>query len=219
MSCINHRHLSIAAALLALGVVAAPLSGAVAAEPTTGTYAMGGLGASWLRDAGISGSGVNSSVGSDRGWTGLGALGYGFGNGVRLEGELGFRHNHADSGGSMDATSLMGNALYDFQTNSPFTPYVGGGVGAVRVQPNNLVMPGFSATIDDGETVPAWQAMAGVAYDLNPNWKLDLGYRYLETANAGFTDSRGRGVDGEYRDHSVLLGLRYAFTPGGSSAK
>jgi OOP family OmpA-OmpF porin len=219
MSRINHRSLSLAAALLALGAIAAPLSGARAAEPTAGTYAMGGLGASWLRDSGLSGSGVSRSVDFDRGWTGLGAVGHGFGNGVRLEAELGFRHNRADSGGSMDATSVMGNALYDFQTSGPFTPYVGAGLGAVRVQPNNLVVPGFSATIDDGETVPAWQAIAGVAYDLNPNWKLDLGYRYLETADAGFTDSQGRGVDGEYRDHSLLLGLRYAFGPGGSMAK
>ena len=81
----------IAAALLA------STSGLALAQQTSGPYV--GIGGGWnmVRDSDISGSGISSEAEFDHGWAALGTVGYGFGNGLRVELELGYRDNDIDS--------------------------------------------------------------------------------------------------------------------------
>jgi len=188
------------------------------AQQTSGWYLGGGLGANWLRDADVGGSGVaNSKAEFDRGWAGAAAVGYGLGNGFRLEGELGYRSNDVDKvggasgGGDVSQWSLMGNALYDIQTGTAFTPYVGVGLGGVRIDVDGGRTFTGGRTINDDDTVFAYQGILGVAYSLAPQWKLDLSYRYFASLDPSFKTNDNLKVDGENRNHTVLLGLRYEF--------
>jgi hypothetical protein len=92
---LHHRvtHHAIAAALALTLASAVP----AAAQQTSGLYVLGGLGINWLQDSDVKGGAVNSKVDFDHGLAGIAALGYGLGNGLRLEGELGYRRNDVDS--------------------------------------------------------------------------------------------------------------------------
>lgn len=133
----------------------------------------------------------------------------------------------------MTAYSFMANGYVDLGTFAGFTPYVGAGAGYSYVRwsdldsnyycvGNNCGGTGFAGQSKNSGTTDwrfTWQAMAGVAYAINRNLKLDVGYRYrqIEQGNmfkwdgaslaAGATG--GQGVDGDLRQHEVRVGLRY----------
>jgi len=203
----------VAAILAATALVPAELS----AQQTNGWYVGGGLGLNWLRDADVQGGAVNSKAEFNTGGAGILSLGYGLGNGFRLEGELGYRRNSVDKvagvdgDGNVSQWSMMGNALYDFNTGTAFTPYVGAGLGGVRVNVNDARTFTGGRTIDDSDTVFAYQGIAGIAYSIAPQWKVDLGYRYFASADPSFKTNDNVKVDGENRNHTVLLSLRYEF--------
>jgi len=104
----------------------------------------------------------------------------------------------------------MGNALYDFNLKGPLQPYVGGGLGVARLDASGATQA-TGATINDTDTAFAWQAMVGVAYALNENMKLTLGYRYFAVPDASFSSSAGTSFDPDYASHDVLFGFRYSF--------
>lgn len=197
---------ALATALIGVASVA---SSAVAQDTTPGGYVLGGAGLSLLSNAATRGS-VNATHEFDPGWMGLGAIGHAFENGFRLEGELGFRRNNVDNGpGSAQAWTVMGNALYDFRTGSRFTPYVGVGIGGARLRFDNV--SAGATSIDDSDTVLAYQGLAGITYRLDSNIRLDLGYRYLGTDKPSFRTRAGGSAESEYDDHAIVLGLRYRF--------
>src|SRR5690349_14159211 len=72
------------------------VSGAAMAQQTSGFYLGIGGGANWARDSDINGGAINTKAEYDTGWAALGTVGYGFGNGLRLELELGYRDNDVD---------------------------------------------------------------------------------------------------------------------------
>ena len=100
--------------------------------------------------------------------------------------------------------SFMANAYFDYLTCTPWTPYVGAGMGVSYLK------------VDDGYYAKSvytlgWQVMGGVTYDINSHWTLDLGYRYADLG-------RVRGHFGEdfvnkvyARDHEIMFGARYEF--------
>ena len=202
------RRLSLLAAVLAASALA-PLE--ASAQQTSGWYVGGGLGANWLRDSDVGGGGVATSKAEfDTGWAGILSGGYGLGNGIRLELELGYRNNDVDkvagTSGRGDVTqwSLMGNAIYDFATGTAFTPYVGIGLGGVRVDVDGGGTFAGGRTISDDDTVFAYQGLLGVAYAIAPQWKLDLGYRYFASADPSFKTNDNLKVDAE-----ECFGLRW----------
>lgn len=99
--------------------------------------------------------------------------------------------------------SVMANAYFDYLTCTPWTPYVGAGIGSAYLK------------ADNGEQAKsvynlAWQVMAGLTYDINSHWTLDAGYRYADLGrirkNSG--DSVAKLTA---RDHEIMLGVRYTF--------
>ena len=162
-------------ALLAATVLAAaPV--AAQAQAVSGLYIGAGAGVNFMQDqrinqtrfpqvAGVPVSATNitgsRSVGMGAGFTGVVAIGYGLGNGLRLELEGGFKQNRfkdaggngqvgrAGFGGDEYKYTGMVNALYDFDPALiglgafPIVPYVGVGVGYAWAQHKNARILGF----------------------------------------------------------------------------
>jgi OOP family OmpA-OmpF porin len=151
--------------------------------------------------------------------------GYEFQSGVRLEGETVYRRHDEKSATSLGVTSpthgnidniaIMGNALYDFNNATKFTPYVGAGVGAARLHLddfNAVGTPGLSAS----DWRLAYQGIAGVRYTIDPHWSASLDYRYFATTDPRFSGTVGgapSGLKTEYNTHNVMLGVAYHFAP------
>jgi outer membrane protein OmpA-like peptidoglycan-associated protein len=152
----------------------------------------------------------------------------------RAEGEIAYRDNNvskitespavapcfsAGCPGTGDISSLafMANGYYDFLNSSAFTPYIGGGVGAARVSLNSV---GITAPVHASISADSWQfayqAIAGVRYSFNPNWSLNLDYRYFSTLDPKFSGSFGGthfSQTTQYHTHNIMLGLAYHFVP------
>lgn len=73
----------------------------------------------------------------------------------------------------------MLNAYYDFRNGSPFTPYIGGGIGVTYRQLSLAtdLDPGTPRTEKQWDFVAA--ATAGVSYDITDDVVWDTSYRYL----------------------------------------
>jgi len=142
----------------------------------------------------------------------------------------------SEDGADAAALSFMVNGYVDLGTYVGITPYVGGGLGYTYVDWGSLasntycVEPGgtcpvpalVASTESDGEQ--SWRftyaLMAGLAYDLSQNLKVDVGYRYRHvdggpmfafdpaTIAAGATGTQGE--DPGFATHEVRVGVRYA---------
>lgn len=130
---------------------------------------------------------------------------------------------------SIRSTVVLANGYFDLGTWYGFTPFVGAGVGGAFHQFHNLQdfgtgggAGGYGIAPDSSMTQLAWALMAGVAYSIAPNWKFELGYRYLDM---GHVTSNGIVCQpatscGTYpletqsfhmASHDVRIGLRYVF--------
>ena len=190
-------------ALLAATVLAAPI--AAKAEAISGLYIGAGAGANYLQDetlksvgfpqAGIrqtslTGRGLASTkVKSDVGPIGVVSVGYGLGNGLRVEIEGNYRSNRFNklSGGGLSGFNSargderkyggMLNVLYDFDPNvlglgffpAAITPYVGLGAGYVWAQDQNTsftgnIGPTVGFPVGGRESVRTNQGQGAFAY-------------------------------------------------------
>lgn len=114
------------------------------------------------------------------------------------------------------AWTLMLNGYYDFGTWSNFTPYVGAGIGvaSLRVADYKSSLAGSYVFGSHTENNFAWNLMAGAAFDVSDNLKVDANYRFTSLGSA---ETGGVvGVPGEnpvkYEDlyaHDFRVGLRY----------
>lgn len=186
-----------------------------------GFYVSGNVGVNWQKDHDFDGpGGVDVDVESDPGYVLSVAVGHDYGAltsniNLRAEAELSYRNNEVDSvdvaggsGGSdgeASATALMFNGFLDFKTNSRITPFVGLGVGVARVEFDDYSQ-GSTNVLDDEDTVFAWQAAVGAAYEVTNSFDVTAEYRYFNT-----TDADVDGEDVEYLTHSVMIGGRYRF--------
>lgn len=102
--------------------------------------------------------------------------------------------------------SLMANAYFDYLTCTPWTPYVGAGMGAAYLKYNRDNGADKKTTYNF-----AWQVMGGVTYDINANWTLDAGYRYADLGQIRKNYGDGAIAKVKVRDHEILFGARYTF--------
>ena len=84
-----------------------------------------------------------------------------------------------------------------------FKPYIGAGIGYSWLDFSVTAM-GSKRTEKDKDL--SWNAGLGVAYELNDNVDLTLGYRYEDLGKI----KKGEGKIG-FTNHKVSLGLRYTF--------
>ncbi len=114
-----------------------------------------------------------------------------------------------DDSASADLTVTGGfaNLIYDFEFDTPYSLYLGAGVGYGQIE-----VEYDGATGDD--EVFLWQIRAGLGYELSENTVLDLGYRFIDAESAAFEDD---GIDLDVSGevdvavHALTAGLRYRF--------
>ena len=214
-------------ALLAATVMVAPV--AAKAQAINGLYIGAGVGANFEQSGtlsraqfpalgvvqtggapGVGGSGVSF----DTGFVALGSVGYGLGNGLRVEVEGNFRTNkfshlsngplRAAAGGERQQYGGLINVLYDIDPTLfgflpiPLNPYVGVGAGAAYVEAHNTRFYGSQGnaayllrTGSDGDVNFAYQAIIGTAVPIGavPGLSLTFEYRFfgvLDDQNAHF---------------------------------
>jgi outer membrane protein OmpA-like peptidoglycan-associated protein/outer membrane protein W len=237
-------------ALLVATMFAAP---AVAlAQPVTGPYISLGAGATYLQDQnidrlgfpqlGYSYYGGAGHISSNTDVIGSAAVGYGLGNGLRIEIQGDYRQNplkgFAGLTGGGDEHQYEGylNVLYDFDL-TPFglpgiSPYVGVGAGYDQIQFQNGRASGFDAAGDSifiRETNTqgnfAAQGIVGVAYNIPQVPGLALTVEGRVSAIPEHENFEGQffapGLDTRVTfrtnnniNYAGLVGLRYAlFSP------
>jgi OOP family OmpA-OmpF porin len=158
-------------------------------------------------------------------FTGSAVLGWDFepGNPVgegRVELEYTRRSNPLDQvkfvegsfkgGGNVTVDSLLVNAFGVLHSDSRWSPYLGAGVGAARIEASDLTVTGQPLS-NSSAFVLAYQLGAGVDYALTDHLNLDLGYRLFSSSNPKFTEANGRKFEMDYLSHNVVLGLRVGF--------
>ena len=246
--------------ILLATAAAAPLLGVAGAhaQPITGLYVGAGAGLNFLQDTELTtrggvrnsldfnGASTRGKATYDLGWGIVGSLGWGFGNGLRVEVEGSYRQNDVSTirgfgplppfgrvGGSQNSYGVMANVLYDFDLTrygiAWMQPYVGAGVGYQWVQYGKVRGTSVNAPVqlfsDDTDGRFAYQAILGVAFPIQsvPGLAITTEYRFLGTTeprfdaqlrnpSTGAVLARGR-VEADNFNHSMLVGLRYAFNP------
>lgn len=201
----NLRKLLVAASVLALPTAAL-------AQPVNGLYVGAGAGYNFLANQKITNHG-GGTLGNSGGPVGVGSVGYGFGNGLRVELQGDYYNTDQNHGPQHAQNQTYGgfvNALYDLDVGSKFFfPYVGVGVGGQMLDDTK----GRTATgygFSGNRPSLAEQAIIGAAFPVSmmPGLSATLEYRFMATDNA--VKYEGTKIANQY-NNSVLVGLRYAF--------
>ncbi len=121
--------------------------------------------------------------------------------------------------GGVSTALFMANGYFDLGTWHCVTPFVGSGVGVAAHKFAGLTDSGGGVATDATPTNFAWAVMAGLALNVTPNLKIELGYRYLDMGDVKSNPVHCLQAQGCWQEvHSfnlasqdVRLGLRYAF--------
>ncbi|WP_207460118.1 OmpA family protein [Azospirillum sp. SYSU D00513] len=209
------RYATATAALAALISSGLP-AGALAAE---GFYVGAGAGVNWTRDADLRDlalPGNDATADFDLG--GIANLSAGYATQMGLRGELEFAwrwRNAVDevsganltglgSSGKVNSLAVMANVFYDLDLGIGVKPYIGAGIGGTRVR---MKLDGTS----DSDYRFAYQGIVGASYDITDNLAATVDYRYFAVTKDPKFDVSGTTIKGEYENHTVMVGLRYAF--------
>lgn len=203
-------------ALVALALIV-PFSAQAAVEK--GWYVGSQLDWSFQDESDSTVSSVTNEIDYNTGWGLSGEVGYGWGNGLRVAGELVYRNatvdgvsgtNSGAAGGGIHNKAIMANVYYDIETGTRFTPYVGAGVGGSYVDADNLRTIN-GTTLDDSSFELAYQGIVGTAVDLDGPWDFTLDYRYFATPDVKFKTSAATTAETTNSSHNLMVGLRYVF--------
>jgi opacity protein-like surface antigen len=180
--------------ILLAGVIFAPLAvSAQAADysdpvpsdvsTTSGFYIRGDAGGSFLDWSGGS---------NDFGFVGGGGIGYQWNDNFRTDLTADWAgHYDVAPGATLNTTTVLGNAYFDFKNSSMFTPYVGAGLGYGWATGTGIASDkGLAAGL-----------AAGVSVDMTSNLALDVGYRFRDIMVSG----------ADPKEHQVTAGIRFKF--------
>jgi outer membrane protein OmpA-like peptidoglycan-associated protein len=232
-------------ALIAASILTVPF--VARAQPVDGLYVGLGAGYNYLQDTNVksvvSPTGPISipsgaKVTGNGGFAGLVNVGYGFGNGFRVELEGNFRQDDMNfrpktfngvginGGGNFQTYGGFVNALFDFDVGAGWVyPYVGVGVGyeGVNISHGKAYADGTTDGVylkNDTKGVGAAQGIVGASFPIDdaPGLSLTAEYRFIgafsQPSYGGTLQPSGTPVstkfDNQYT-HEVMLGLRYAF--------
>jgi OOP family OmpA-OmpF porin len=211
--------------LLAATMLALPM--AANAQPVNGVYIGAGVGANFRSQSNF--DKIQGNFQTDTGYVALGSVGWGFGNGLRLEVEGNYRYNNgnrgvpgprantATSGGNTTTvTSIYGqagelaqygvmvNALYDFNMGWPIVPYVGVGVGAGWSDISNVRGVVATRSGPTGQTSGAGVSTASTTYTINDT---SVQFAYQAIVGAAYSLGAmlpGLALTGEFRFYGTL---------------
>ena len=193
-----------------------------------GLYFRMGVGPSFFQNGQLTefGSAVSSPVKYRRGLAADGAFGWAFNKYVAADFEVGYIGAKIDNVPGYNSDNayvynlpFLVNVTLSYPIpRTVVVPYIGAGVGGADVifdsdsfspvaNPNNYV------TGSENDVVFAWQAFAGVRFQLARNVSLDVGYNFFATEDPSFTyppDNFHVNFDGA-RTHSVMASLEWKF--------
>lgn len=153
------------------------------------------------------------------GIVGIAKVGYRFNKNWRVEGELARREADADKiialdhngtdltaigTGRFEQDSHFVNVLYDINLKSKIKPFVGAGLGSVRVindargisRTGNGALESQSISILSKKFKGAGQLIAGLTWEVTDKVNLDLTYRYMESKDRAYDTTIVRGYNG-----------------------
>ena len=207
---------------LSAGVAAVLSVGIANASTVQGVYVNAGGFADLTQTQHSRSGNTSSQVGHAPGWGGDFSVGYGFGNGLRVEAEGLYMQTHINRVSPLNAHGHdqnyggLLNVIYDidlkdhFGIDSPITPYVGVGAGYI-VGHYDVRSPVRDITGTQGSF--GYQGIVGAAYDVPgvPGLAVTTDYRMI-----GQTMSRDSYQPGDSHfdhrfNHTFNVGLRYAF--------
>lgn len=214
--------------ITAIAIFSVP-SISAAADGRPGPYFSAFLGASFAKDATITGYEFNTPYSDEASFdTGIytGATGgYDFGF-LRLEGELSYRYAKLDKvtfsnstrldnvDGDLGALATMFNVFFDMHNNSRVTPYLGGGLGFASLHLSDTTAYNGGTKVflydDSTDTVFAAQVGGGIDIALNSRSSLDIGYRYFITDKAEF-DGNVISSNMRLEGHNAMVGFKFKF--------
>lgn len=116
--------------------------------------------------------------------------------------------------GSLDAQTLFVNALYDFNRAGTVAPYLGAGLGWADVELDGFGVAPVPAVLSDDDSGFAYQLIAGVGFNVGPNWNLFVDYRLLFADSFEMTVTPGAGgvkSEIDFETQSVQAGARFRF--------
>jgi OOP family OmpA-OmpF porin len=195
-----------------------------------GAFYFGGEGGwSMLEDANGSVAGIGFRQRFNDGFNIGARAGYEWGP-LRLEEEFSFRQNGQRNISALGVTvgttghrntyAFMTNLIYDLNLAGlgmnlalPFSPHIGGGVGAVNLR-DSWGISGFGTVASSSKWVFGYQGIAGIRYNINPALAFDLDYRFLGTEDPGFRTTPETGsfrYKSEHFSHSVVASLSVRF--------
>jgi outer membrane protein OmpA-like peptidoglycan-associated protein len=175
------------------------------------------------------------------GYVGVLSLGWGFGNGLRAEIEGNYRSNdvsdtkvsgasiqgRASGTGTAVSYGAMANILYDFNLGSALgglMPYIGVGAGYIwhDYQDVGIRYASGQKIVYNGDTGAfGYQAILGAALPIAsvPGLAVTAEYRFMGTLGHDINGTVNQGGASDIRvnsdidnfNHSLLIGLRYAF--------
>jgi OmpA-OmpF porin, OOP family len=221
-------------------------AGNAAAQPVSGPYVSLGGGANLVQDEKLHIEGQpafapDSRLNYDVGPAASGAIGWGFGNGFRLEVEGNWRRNDVNSWEDGQPNTVHGrqqnygalvNALFDMDVGANWVyPYIGAGAGFARNEWNEIYGIGqvgnglgtsFSASGANDHF--AYQGIFGLSFPMPflAGLSVTAEYRFYSvtgtpsfpafTYNAGVTAATRVGPNTDF-NHTGMLGLRYELFP------
>ena len=225
------------------------MAGGSQAQTVTGLYIGAGIGGTMLNNTinrraptGFFGQGNGSQFTYRTGVVGQGAVGWGFGNGVRAELEGFYRRPGIDNatlfangsftggiplrGGRVQLYGIMANAYYDFDLTalSPIfryiQPYVGAGVGFAYSEYRGFRADAFGSlrtNVEGTGRTLGYQGMLGVAVPLDdvvaPGLSLTAEYRYFG-AGAPKLNVRTTTIPTNNNQAFLLADLNRSVSPG-----
>jgi outer membrane protein OmpA-like peptidoglycan-associated protein len=217
-----------------LGVTAGLLSGTAMAQNTvpsdSGSWMNMWDGGQWYGGIQVGGNWISRNTQLNRfnlsspvtgqasykdGYIGSLTGGYAMTNGFRIQLDLADRYNAVDkiSGygtarGAMRSYASTIDALYDIPVDYALKPYVGFGVGGATYSPDHMRANGMPYPSYFGGDHWDWtyQAIAGVAYNLDDNIALTLEYRYYIIPGG-----HPAAIRTDYESNAALFGVRYSF--------
>ena len=118
-------------------------------------------------------------------------------------------NNNGSYDGDFSAHNLMANLLFRYPQGK-IHPYVGFGLGLSRatIEENYKGVSNgnvYSGNVDENDTAFASQFIAGVNFEITPNWSVDLAYKYF------YSEYEIENYDVEANNHIITLGVNYHF--------
>ena len=214
------RRFLLAASLFAAPVLAAGVSHA---QPVNGLYIGLGAGGNDLQQERVLASPglalAPKRLSTQIGGAGVGSVGWGFGNGLRIEVEGDIRHNRISkltgflngsgptaAGGDQFSYGGMVNALFDMDIGYNWLyPYFGLGGGVAEMRLDNLNVYGISGTppirvtANSTSTNFAYQGIFGLSFPLAavPGLSLTTEYRFYGVLDAPSFHARDNVISGK----------------------